>query len=124
MILFRVTKNMTKILLWKFKQSLGSFNTLTVHKCSDIGLFRQLSRPPSCSLQYPKQIISRPIFILKVFQILCRFRKCRKKIERICFDLEVITFELVVLNSRFYWETILVIMCQYVKKQSQDLMYY
>ena len=48
----------------------------------------------------------------------------QKKIEQFCFDLEIIAFELVALNTRFYWERILVIMCQYVNKQSQDLIYY
>ena len=47
-----------------------------------------------------------------------------KKIQKIIFDLEIIASELVALNTRFYWERILVIGCQYVKKQSQDLKYY
>ena len=47
-----------------------------------------------------------------------------KKIQKIVFDLEIIASELVALNTRFYWERILVIGCQYVKKQSQDLKYY
>ena len=47
-----------------------------------------------------------------------------KKIQKIIFDLEIIASELVALNTRFYWERILVIGCQHVKKQSQDLKYY
>ena len=47
-----------------------------------------------------------------------------KKIEQIIFDLEIIAFELVALNTRFYWERILVIGCQYVNKQFQDFRYY
>ena len=45
----------------------------------------------------------------------------QKKIQQIIFDLEIIAFELVALNLRFWWERIVVIGCQYRKKQSQDL---
>ena len=48
----------------------------------------------------------------------------QKKIQKILFNLELIAFELVALNTRFYWERILLIGCQYVNKQSQDLIYY
>ena len=48
----------------------------------------------------------------------------QKKIQKIFFDLEIIAFELVKLNIRFYWERILVIGYQYVNKQSHDLRYY
>ena len=43
----------------------------------------------------------------------------RKKIEQLFNDLQVIAFEIVVLNTRFYWERILFIGWQYVKKQAQ-----
>ena len=43
-----------------------------------------------------------------------------KKNEQIFFDFEIIAFEFVPLETRFYLETILVIGCKYVKKQSQD----
>ena len=36
----------------------------------------------------------------------------QQKIEEIFFDSEIIAFELVVVNIRFYWERILVIGCQ------------
>ena len=39
-------------------------------------------------------------------------------------DLEINAFELVSLDSSFYWERILVIGCQYVNKESQDFRYY
>ena len=48
----------------------------------------------------------------------------QKKIEERFFDLEIIAFELVALKIRFYWNRILVIGCQYVKKQSKDIRYY
>ena len=47
----------------------------------------------------------------------------QKKVEKIFLDFEKIAFELVVLNTRFYWERILVIKHQYVNKESEDLRY-
>ena len=48
----------------------------------------------------------------------------QKKIHKIFFDFEIIAFELDALDTRFYWETIHFIGCQYVNKQSQDFRYY
>ena len=48
----------------------------------------------------------------------------QRKIQEIYFYFEVIAFELVVLNTRFDCERILVIRRQYVNKQSQDFSYY
>ena len=48
----------------------------------------------------------------------------QKKIQKIFLDFEIIAFELVALDTRFYWERILVIGCQYVNKQSQDYRYF
>ena len=48
----------------------------------------------------------------------------QKKIEKIFFDLEIILFESIALTARFYWERILVIGCQYLKKKSQNFLYY
>ena len=47
-----------------------------------------------------------------------------KKIEKIFFGSEIIAFELVALNTRFYWENILVIGCHYANKESQDFIYF
>ena len=48
----------------------------------------------------------------------------KKKVQKIFLDFEIIAFELVQLNTRFYWEKIVVIGCQYVNKQSQDFRYF
>ena len=48
----------------------------------------------------------------------------QKKFQEIFLDLDIIAFKLVSLNTRFYWERILLIGCQYVNKQSQDFRYY
>ena len=43
----------------------------------------------------------------------------KEKIQKSFFRYEIIAFELVPLNTGFYWENILVIGCQYGKKESQ-----
>ena len=48
----------------------------------------------------------------------------QKEIQKIFFDFEIIAFELVALNTLFYWENILVIGCQYADKESQDFRYF
>ena len=48
----------------------------------------------------------------------------QKKVEKMFFSFEIIEFELVALDTRFYWERILVVGCEYIKKQSQDFWYY
>ena len=48
----------------------------------------------------------------------------QKKIQKIFFGSERITFELVALNNRFYWENVLVIGSQYANKESQDFRYF
>ena len=48
----------------------------------------------------------------------------QRKIDKIFFDLEIISFDLVALNTGFKREIILVIGCQHVKKQSHDFRYY
>ena len=48
----------------------------------------------------------------------------QKKIDKIFFCFQIIASELGPLGTRFYWERILVIGCEYVKKQSQDFRYY
>ena len=47
-----------------------------------------------------------------------------KKIQEFFFGSEIIAFELVALNTRFYWENILVIGCHYANKESQDFIYF
>ena len=48
----------------------------------------------------------------------------QKKIRKMFFDFEITAFELVALDTRFYWERILVIGFQVFNKQSQDFRYY
>ena len=47
-----------------------------------------------------------------------------KKIQKRFFGFEITAFELVALNTRFYWENILVIGCHYANKESQDFIYF
>ena len=44
--------------------------------------------------------------------------------EQGIFDFEIIAFELVSLNSHFYWQITLLLGCQYVNTQDQDFIYY
>ena len=57
-ILSECLKNMTKIVPWRFKESFGRFNILTVHKCSDTEFFRHLSNSCFWNLKFMKQITS------------------------------------------------------------------
>ena len=45
-------------------------------------------------------------------------------VRKIFFDFEIIAFELVALNTPFYWERILVIGCHYVNEKSKDFRHY
>ena len=40
----------------------------------------------------------------------------QQKIQKIYFDFDIILFELAALDTRFYWERILDIGCQYINK--------
>ena len=93
---------MTKILPFRFKQSFGHFNMLTVYKCSDTGLFEHESNSTICSLYFQKENTSEAHLFLKTYcKFYVDFRKA-KKIEKIFFDFETIVFELVALGTRFY----------------------
>ena len=47
--------------------------------------------------------------------------KKQQKIQKIFLDFDIIAFELVVLDTRFYWERILVIECQYIHSSRKIL---
>ena len=47
----------------------------------------------------------------------------QKEIQKIFSDFEVIAFELVLLNTRLYWERTRVIGYEYINKMSQDYRY-
>ena len=48
----------------------------------------------------------------------------QKNMKKTFFDFEIIAFDFVALDTRFYWQKILAIVCQYVNKMSQDFRYY
>ena len=48
----------------------------------------------------------------------------QEKLQKIFFGLEIIAFQLVALNTRFYRGRILVIGSRYVNKQCQNLKYF
>ena len=122
--LLQWSKNMTKILPCRLMQCFGPFNMLSDHKCSDTRLFRHLNNPAFCSLWFQKEITSEAHLSFESIQNSMQLLEMEEKINIIFFDLELIAFELVALNTRFYWERILVIGCQYVNKQSRGFRYY
>ena len=64
----------------------GHFNMLSVHKCSDRGIFGYISISAFCSLYFHKEGTSEAhVFFFKVFQILCRFPKWSKKFRKYFF---------------------------------------
>ena len=48
----------------------------------------------------------------------------QKKVKESFFDFEIIAFELVGLNTRCYWQNIVVIGFNYANKESQDIRYF
>ena len=57
---------------------------LTVHICSETGLFSHLSNHASWGLEFRKYISFQAHLFFKTFKIWCRFQKFRKKIRK-CF---------------------------------------
>ena len=85
---------------------------------SATGLFRYLSNHAFSSLSVQKESAYEGHVFFQSIQNFMYILEMQKQIEKIFFNLEIIAFELVALNTRFYWERILVIGCQYVNKQS------
>ena len=48
----------------------------------------------------------------------------QKKFQKMFFRFEIVAFELVALNTRFYLDNILVIRSHYANKESQDFRYF
>ena len=93
---------MTKRLPWRFKQSFGFFNMLTVHKCSDTRLRSHLSSPIICSLYFQKGMASEAHLLFESIPNFMEILEMQEKLYKILFDFEIIAFELVALNLRFY----------------------
>ena len=75
---------------------------LAVHKCSDTGIFRHLSNPAFCSLKFQKQITSEDHLHFQSIPNFLQISEVQEKILKIFFDFEIIAFELVPLDIRFY----------------------
>ena len=76
------SKNMTKILLCRLKQSRAPFNMLTLHRCSETQLFRKLSNTTFCTLWFQKEMASDPHLLFQSILKLCKLRKCRKSFRK------------------------------------------
>ena len=59
---------------------------LTVHKCSDTGLFRHLSSPTFCCLKFQKQVTSEAYLYPQCIQTFIQFLEMQEKIARTFFD--------------------------------------
>ena len=75
---------------------------LALHKCSDTWIFRHLSNPAFCSLIFQKQIISEDHLHFQGIQNFIQISEVQKKILKIFYDFEIIAFQLVPLDTRFY----------------------
>ena len=115
---------MTKILTCRFKQCFRPFNMLAVHKCSDRGLFGHVSNSDICSLKFQNQITYEAHLFFQSSPSFMQILEMQKKSEEMFFYLEIFAIELFAFDTRFYWDTILFIGCQFVKKKSQDFRYY
>ena len=103
-------KQITNLLPWRFGQCLGRFNMLTVHMCFNTGLFRNSNNHAFYSVLFRKYIrYEAHLFFFKMFEMLCRFEKRKKDIDKMFWVYEIIGFELLVFNTLFYRERILVI---------------
>ena len=117
------SRNMTETLPCRHKQCFRPCNMLTVHKCSDTRVFRHYVTPlfPVCSFRNKTPV--RLIFFSNFSKFYIDFTNAEIFL-RIFYDLEIIAFELVALNTRFYWQRTLVIRCQFLNKQFQEFRYY
>ena len=89
---------------------------LTVHKCSDTGLFGHLSNSNFSSLQFKKEITSDSQLFFQSIPHFMSIPETQQNIRKIFFDFEITAFELFALDTPFYWVKILFIGCQYGKK--------
>ena len=67
-------------------QFFGPFNMLTVHTCSDMVFFGDLSNPAFCSLYFQKKIISEGHLFFQSTSQFMQITKMQKKIRKIFFD--------------------------------------
>ena len=102
-------KKITNLLPWRFGQCLGRFNMLTVHMCFNTGLFRNSNNHAFCSVLFRKNIRYEVHFFFKMLEMLCRFEKRKKNIEKMFWVYEIIEFEFLAFNTPFYRERIPVI---------------
>ena len=48
----------------------------------------------------------------------------QEKIQKLFFYFEIIAIEFITLDTRFYWDRILIVGCQDINKRSQDFRHY
>ena len=93
---------MTKKPPCRFKHSLGHFKMLSVHKYSDTGPFRHLNNPAFCTLYFQKEITPGDHNFFQSISQFMSILEMQLQIQQIFFDFEIMAFELVALDTRFY----------------------
>ena len=75
---------------------------LTVHKCSDTRLFEHLSNTAYSILYFQTEITPEAQLLFESISNFTQITEMQKEFEKIFFGFEMIVFELVALNTRFY----------------------
>ena len=99
-------------------------DTLTYSLFISVPTHGHLSNPVFCSLYFKKKNDFRGSSSFSKYSKFDVDFGNAEKSSADFFDFQKIGFELVALNTRFDWERMLVIGCQYVNKLSEDLRYY
>ena len=89
---------MVKVLSFIFQQCFCVFTMLLVEGSSETGLFRDLSNQVFRSRKFKNTSALKVIFFLDMFKIKSKFRKCKKKIQKMFLVSEIIASENVAVN--------------------------
>ena len=93
---------MAKIMRCKLKEYFGPFNMLTVHNGLDTGIFRHLNNPTFCNVEFQNEISSDTHLFFQSISNVLYIPEMQQKIQKIFLDFEIIAFQLVALDTRFY----------------------
>ena len=86
------SKKITKILLCRLKQSCPPLNMLTLQKCSDTQLFRELSNTTFCTLWFQKEMAPDPHLLFQSILNFMQIPEMQKMLQKIFVDFEINSF--------------------------------
>ena len=75
---------------------------LSVHKCPDTERFRDSNNPAFCYLEFQNEITSETHLFFQSISNVMQILEMQQKTKKMFFDLDIIAFELVALDTRFY----------------------